>query len=138
MIRRFPHMLNAESSLWSEFLRQYEKGWINYRYDVHVGDGVQPGPGYSVMTQGLAIALTQKRIDVVAERFGVVWIFEVKVQAALSALGQVMGYMDLYRYTYNYQGPMQGGIVSDNVLPDDMRVYDSAGLRVFLFPEVIL
>lgn len=130
--RTYPHMLPAESALWSAFLRKWGAGWSKYQYDVHVGDGVVLDSRYDVMTQGLARALTQKRIDVVAERHGEVWIFEVKLQAAINAFGQVMAYRDLYRRSYGYKGEVRLGIVTDQVLPDDKWVYESNGVRLFL------
>lgn len=135
---RYPHMLPGEASLWSSFLRQFGKGWTDYQYDIHVGDGISVGPEYDIMTQGLARSLTQKRIDVLAYRQGVLWIFEVKLQSAISALGQVLAYRELYRRTYTYEGVIELGIVSDRVLEDDRFAYSSFGIHLFLVePEEI-
>lgn len=124
-------MLPAEAALWSAWLSRYGTGWSKYQYDVHVGEGITVDPGYDIMTQGLARALTQKRIDVVAERRGEIWIFEVKLQAAINAFGQVMAYRDLYRKTYEYEGEIRLAIVTDRVLPDDRWVYRYNGVRLF-------
>lgn len=132
IIKRFPHMLPAESALWLGFLNEYGSGWERYQYDVHVGEGINVGPEYDVMTQGLAKALTQKRIDALAWRQGVPWIFEVKVQAALSALGQVMGYKVLYQKTYRWEGDVKLAIVTDMVMPDDEYVFKAYGIKLFL------
>jgi hypothetical protein len=129
---RFPHMLQAESELWSAFLRDFGKPWSGWEYDVHVGEGISVGSAYDVMTQGLARALTQKRIDAVGHRKGVVWIFEVKLQAALSAVGQLVGYQHLYRITFKYEGPIELAIVTDRLLPDDERVFRLQGIHIFL------
>jgi len=134
--KRFPHMLPAESAIWSAFLEKYGSGWKNYRYDVHVGEGISVGPDYDIMTQGLARALTQKRIDAVGERQGVIWIFEVKVQAALSALGQLMGYRTLYEKTFPETRHISLAIVTDQVLPDDRYVFEAHGIKVFVVEPV--
>jgi len=132
IIKRFPHMLPAESALWLGFLRKFGSGWTNFQYDVHVGEGITLGPDYDVMTQGLAKALTQKRIDALGWRQGVPWIFEVKVQAALSALGQVMGYRALYVKTFRWEGDVRLAIVTDMVMPDDKYVFEAHGIKVFI------
>ena len=74
---RFPHLLPNEERIWERFLQIYGDQFQNYRYDVRVGKGQDPGPRYEWKWRQLAIMLTQKRIDVVAERDGEIWIFEV-------------------------------------------------------------
>jgi hypothetical protein len=134
--KRFLHMLPAESQLWSAWLSRYGQGWKNYRYDVHVGEGITVGPEYDIMTQGLAKALTQKRIDVVAERGNKVWIFEIKVQAALSALGQLLGYKTLYEKTQKDVREIRLAVVTDQVLPDDRYTFEAHGIKVYEMGDV--
>lgn len=133
---KFAHMLPAEASLWSAFLKKYPTFCTDLMYDVHVGDGVSVGPEYDIMTQGVARSLTQKRIDAVGFRFGVPWIFEVKLQAAINAFGQVMAYRELYRKTYRHEGPIELAIVTDRVLEDDRWVYEKHGIHLFLVEAV--
>lgn len=42
------------------------------------------------------LTLLQKRVDVVAWRKGIPWLVEVKPQAGFAALGQALGYCDLW------------------------------------------
>lgn len=130
--RKFPHLMPAEVPLWEGFLRRWGDGWDRYQYDIHVGEGITVGPEYNIMTQGLAKALTQKRIDVVGWRQGVVWIFEVKPNAAISAFGQVMAYRWLYEKTYDWTAPIRLAIVTDAVMPDDAYIFEAHGIKVFL------
>jgi len=119
-------------------LKSYGKGWHSYRYDVHVGGGITVGEEYDEMTRRLAKLLTQKRIDVVAIRHGVHWLFEVKPQAALSAVGQLLGYRVLYEREFKTPPRIRLAVVTDLCLPDDRYVFESHGIRLFLVqPEVI-
>lgn len=126
----FSHMSPAESVLWKSWLEEFGTVFSSFVYDLHVGEGITIGPEYDVMTQGLAKSLTQKRIDVVAMQGTVVWIIEVKVQAGLSALGQLMGYKTLYEREHPELGSVRLVLVTDNILPDDLHVMEVHGIRV--------
>ena len=128
---RFPHLLPNEEKIWLRFLQIYGDQFENYRYDVRVGRGVDPGPRYEWKWRKLAIMLTQKRIDVVAERDGEVWIFEVKPDAGLSAIGQVLSYRVLYREQFKEKRPIKLAIVTTRVDDDIREVAKEYGIVVY-------
>jgi len=128
---RFPHLLPNEEKIWVRFLQIYGDQFKNYRYDVRVGRGVDPGPRYEWKWRKLAIMLTQKRIDVVAERDGEVWIFEVKPDAGLSAIGQVLSYRVLYREQFKERRPIKLAIVTTRVDDDIREVAKEYGIVVY-------
>ena len=132
MAKAFVHMLPAERKLWEEWLIEFGKGWHGYEYDVRVGRGVDPGEEYPENIRRMARMLTQKRIDVVAWRQGVLWIFEVKPHAGLSAYGQLLAYEKLYRKTFGYGGPIQLAVVTEAMTPDERELYEEAGIKIFL------
>jgi hypothetical protein len=129
---RFLHLLKAERELWREWMKRYGDKWSDYRYDVHVGEGVDVGEGYEEWVRQFTKKLTQKRIDVVAKRQGILWIFEVKAEAGLSAYGQLLAYRELYRKTYQYDREIRLGVVTNNILKDEEWLYKNAGIHVFL------
>jgi len=128
---KFPHMLPAEVPLWERFLEVWGKDWQKFDYDVHVGKGADPGPEVPEPYRSLAISLTQKRIDAVGYQDGVVWIFEVKPDAGLSALGQLKAYRVLYRETFGYRGPLRLAVVTDRLNDDERLVYRRYGIRIY-------
>jgi len=75
--------------------------------------------------------LTQKRIDVVAERDGEVWIFEVKPDAGLSAIGQVLSYRVLYKQHFREERPIKLAIVTTRVDDDIREVAKEYGIVVY-------
>ena len=131
MARIFPHMLPNECKLWERFLQIYGDQFRNYRYDVHVGKGQDPGPKYEPKWRELAIKLTQKRIDVVAERDNEIWIFEVKPDAGLSAIGQVLSYRVLYKQQFKEERPIRLAIVTTRVDDDIREVAKEYGIKVY-------
>jgi len=130
--QRFIHLMPAEKALWVRWLSQNEQGWEGYEYDVHLGEGIVYGGSEDQWAIDLAKLLTQKRIDVLAWRQGVPWIFEVKPQAGLSGYGQLLAYRELYRRHFRYDGALEMAIVTDLLNPDEDFLYRGAGIHVFL------
>jgi hypothetical protein len=130
--QRFIHLLPAEKALWEKWISQYEVGWSDYRYDVHVGEGITVTGEYPEWGKDLAKLLTQKRIDVLAYRMGTPWIFEVKPQAGLSAYGQLLAYRELWMKDHPTSTRPELAVVTDILNPDEDYLYRSAGINVFL------
>ena len=130
-MKRFPHLLPAEARIWEVWYKIHGKDWDWFEYDVHVGKGVDPGPSTPEPYRSLAVKLTQKRIDVVGKRDGKIWLFEVKPDAGLSALGQLLAYSELYRRDFNYTGPLELAVVTTEVNDDERYVYEKHRIHVF-------
>lgn len=89
--------LNAQSiALWQSWLKLYESRFTSYEYNVRVGAGIVAPAYLSQADKDLWKKLTQKRIDVVAERPGQTWIIEIMERPGLAAVGQLVGYQHLY------------------------------------------
>jgi len=115
---RYPHMLPADQLLWDVFLPKYGSYWDGFDYDIHVGEGVGPLPGYPPGIARAALSLTQKRIDAVGYRGSEVWVFEIKPHAGLSAIGQVLSYSELYDTAH------PGGLVTHKAIVTDLTDAD--------------
>ena len=96
ILSKYPHMAPQDIPVWEAFLREQASQFTAFDYDVRVGKGIDPGPTYNDETRQDAILLTQKRIDAVGFRDNEVWIIEVKPQASISALGQLLTYTELF------------------------------------------
>ena len=130
--QRYLHLMPVEKVLWERWMSQFRDAWSGYEYDVHVGEGMDYGGAEAPWVQDLVRLLTQKRIDVIAYRQGVPWIFEVKPGAAVSAYGQLLGYRELYRRQFRYEGPIELAVVTDFLGPDDRFLFEGAGIHIFL------
>ena len=127
--------LNASSIvLWKSFLNYYETSFDSYEYNVHVGQGITPPAYFSEDEKAQWIRLTQKRVDVVAQRANQTWVFEVQERADLRTLGQLMGYKHLVNaYTVTREVMMLGMICAR--LGHDMAItLRENGVLVFFFP----
>jgi hypothetical protein len=114
----FVHMSQEEKAIWVRFLQQGGTKYSPFIYDVRVGQGTQMPEGSSTYAVKSAYALTTKRIDVVYFENGNAVIVEVKRRAGLSAVGQLIGYRDLFRLTPDFNGQIAMLLVTDTLQPD--------------------
>jgi hypothetical protein len=108
--------------------------FTNWRFDVHVGAGIDPGPVFDPNLRRMAITLTQLRIDAVGYIGLTPWIFEVKPDARLSAFGQVQAYC--YFFAKQNGVSCQPAIITDTITPDVADLYNHFNIKVFLVQPV--
>ena len=114
----FVHMSQEEKAIWIRWLQQGGTQFAPFRYDIRVGNGLIMPPGSSGYAVRSAYALTTKRIDVLYVEQQTTVIVEVKRRAGLSAIGQLIGYRDLYRQTPGFAGAISMLLVTDQLQPD--------------------
>ena len=132
LTERFTHMMPGDVPLWQRFLAQHGEYFDRFEYDVHVGQGVDISPAWPEEIVRVALALTRKRIDAVGYRGSEVWLFEVKPDAGLSALGQILAYKALWERGRGKAASMYLAIVTDRVNPDEAYLFDTHGIRVYI------
>jgi len=90
-------MRPEDVAIWERFLLKFPDEYEEVAYDVLVGS---PPPFDTNIINGEPtddVRLYKKKIDVVCYRDGVVDIIELKPRAGAGALGQVLGYVELYQ-----------------------------------------
>lgn len=91
--RTFYHMLPEDVEIWTRFLKLFADQWDRFDYDVLCGPPLDiTHLDLDPNMRQLAERLFALRIDVIAYRPGEAWIIEVKPNAGLSALGQLLAY----------------------------------------------
>ena len=117
--------------LFASFLLSEEaKEFNRWEFDVRVGRGVDPGPAYNPVARNQALALSKLRIDAVGHGLHGVTLFEVKPDARLSALGQIVSYCHFY--TKEIGVSCRKAIVTDNCRPDICELYDVFGVKLHM------
>jgi hypothetical protein len=122
---RFIHMGPQDKAIWARFLLSGGTKLGPFEYDVRVGDGVPMPASSSQMELKLALALTTKRIDALGWSTGKRIIFEVKPRAGLSAIGQLIGYRELYHAQFPDESIPFAHLVTDQLQPDMIRPLDA-------------
>lgn len=117
-LRKYPHLMVSDVEIWERYLDKFADLWDAFEYDVRVGEGITPDPSHPAHIQSMAIALTEKRIDVVATRGAVTTLIEIKPSAMLSAIGQLLSYQILFEERYPLKGPVNMMLITDRIGPD--------------------
>lgn len=88
----YPGLQPREIIIWREWLKLHEREYTRFDYNVRIGKGYDPGPGWPEETRRMAIMNTQLRVDAVGYQGAAPTLFEVKDRGGLSAVGQLVGY----------------------------------------------
>lgn len=126
----YPHMLSEDNAVWDKFLStdayRIEQLW----YDVRVGQPVFLGPNASEMEKKIAAGVTRKRIDVICEVLGDIWVVEIKPYGNMLAIGQVISYARLFALEYSVVGRVIPVIVCATQDSDLVDEFDELGILV--------
>ncbi len=127
-------MLAEDREIYRRFLLNFREIPGEYKYDVLVGHGLTLDPGkYDENILVMTRAITKKRIDVVILTNDIIWIVEIKPNAAMSALGQVLGYVKLYERDHPAETrPLRPMIITDRASLDDKYLFLTYSIRVII------
>ena len=120
--RRFPHLLPKERVLWNLYLDKHMEEFEFFEYDVHVGKGIELKENIDPMIRKLALSLSRKRIDAIGHKKKAIILFEIKPDAGLSTIGQLLAYLYLYKVEFRPSKPALTHIVSDIIDVDTKNV----------------
>jgi len=125
-------MLGEDKDIWDRFVKLYPGRFDSVDYDFRVGDGIPQDPSLDPDTRATMKLLTQKRIDVLGWNRDKPTIVEVKKRVGLSALGQCLGYRDLFiREFPNIPRPGLL-VVTETIFRDDLLVLKARGIAVVI------
>lgn len=130
-LRKYPHMLARDIRIWELFMEQKPDEYLEVAYDVKVGKGVELPDDYPGNMKRDALALTRKRIDVVGWRKYGVDVIEVKPEAGLSAVGQVLSYQLLWMLQVPGGGYARALVITDRIGTDMRTLGKGLGFWVY-------
>ena len=150
---KYPALGVAEVLVWREFLRLHEQEysalpqfWLDERakskygspapgdvfdYNVRIGAGTDPGKAFDDATREQWIAKTQPRIDAVAFQGNTPVVFEVDRTVGTPQVGQLLGYLAIWRNTKITETGPVGVLVTANMKTDAMHLVRDSGLQLF-------
>lgn len=132
---QLPGLTFVESDVAKAWLNAHGAEYDRIDFNVRLGEGTDPGEEYGADIRDLSKLLTQKRADIVAQIGGQVDIIEVKVRVAFGALGQLLGYRNLWR-TGHPELPVRRLIaIGRSVVPDCQATHDEYGVVIQTFPR---
>lgn len=119
--------------LWEEFINQHAAFFDFCEYDVLVGNGVVAGDTENDPYAKSFQMLTQKKIDVVGYKSDQVFIVEIKPLAGASAMGQVLGYRNLWLKDNPDRDPdnVHMAIITNMPQSDFAKLYEDHKIALF-------
>ena len=132
---KYKHMSPYECYLFDYFKGVHGNEYDRFVYDLHVGEGMVPPAHLSQPYRDLSVSLTQKRIDAVGFRGAQPFIFEVKPHAALSALGQLIAYKDLFERQFSPEQSPRLAVITDFHGRDEQFLFGKHDITIYAYPE---
>jgi hypothetical protein len=133
---RFPGLLPREILILRAWLKLHETEYDRYDFNVRVGAGSDPGPGWPEETRRMWTMNTQKRLDMVAYRGQTATIAEIKDRAGASAIGQLLVYRPLYMADHPEYGTPTLLLITNRMSPDLDPIIRESGIIVDLVTDV--
>lgn|SRR5262249_22651668 len=133
----FTHMGPVDTRIWKAALSLGLMPAQRYEYDVRLAglNAVQVDPNHEL--REMWDTLLKKRIDVVAWRDDGPWIVEVKPVASFGALGQCLGYRDMWDREKGNTPAARMACVCAVKDPDLMPTYVRLGVVVVALPDSV-
>ncbi len=127
---KYPHMAPLDVEIWERFIEANPDIFDVVSYDVPVGDGAAFDTVVNEETGGHVNRLYQRKIDVVGRKNGMFFVVEVKPRASTSAIGQVKGYVTLFKRDFTINESVIPMIVTDELLPEMEFLAKDSGVQL--------
>lgn len=135
---KYAHMWLKDYATWTAFLRsercRFEEVW----YDVHVGRLMGVPRGSTAYLQRVAEGVSLKRIDVVGRIGRDLYIIEVKPEANMKGIGQVVTYRELFVKEFEVEGAVRGMMVATTCDCDILDVAEKEDVEIIALQGVRL
>jgi|CXWL01.1.fsa_nt_gi hypothetical protein len=132
--RFYPHLNDPDIALFMDFFVEHGSEYQRFDYDVRVGPGSDPGPGFEATIREMALRLSRRRIDAVGHTKHRIDTIEICHSPNLRALGQI----ELYRYHYMQDFPsdleVRQCLLCRELRPDIAEYVQSEGIQVWVYP----
>lgn len=128
----YPHMKPRDVAIWERFISRYPDAYETCQYDFGLGD-IPPFMEQTSSPQGQAMReLYKLKIDVLGFKGDTIDLIEVKPEAGASSIGQVQGYVELYKRDEKPTKPVRAVIVTDTLKPNMDFLAQQAGVTLFI------
>ena len=130
-LAKYPHMKPADIEIWERFIAANPKFFDTVNYDFHVGKGADFLPDDESTAEGRENRLYRKKIDVVGYFNDNVWIIEVKPEADMLALGQVLTYKKIYIEERGPDLTLTLAVVCGNIAKEMEAVFKEHSILIY-------
>jgi hypothetical protein len=131
---RFPGLRTPENIIWATWLASNGSQYDSFEYNVRLGPGVDIGSSHHPNDRKAAQQNTQRRADVIGMRGDLATIFEVKERAHLGAIGQLLGYSNLWLNDNPGAAKPTLIILTGRLSPGVKQTADAQGIACVVIP----
>ena len=131
-LAKYPHLGPEDAKIWDTFIQNNPEYFESVEYDLRVGEGRDYSEHPDDQYKADMIHLSKKRIDVVGFRLNEIYIIELKPNANMSAIGQVVGLTKLYQAENKTTRKIYPVIITDEILPDMANLCGQMGVLIYL------
>jgi len=132
VLSKYPHFNPADAVIWTRFILAYPDFGDSVNYDVCCGSG--PDLPDSIKPEWAANAqyLGRYKIDAVVYRGSVHYVIEVKPNAGLGALGQIISYAILYDAFDESEEKVVPVLITNFERPDIRKIAARHGIEYYI------
>lgn len=128
----YPHMKPKDREIWEAFVSQFPEVYDRVQYDVNIGPGALFDPTVSDERGTDMNSLYQRKIDVIGYKEEQIDIVEVKFDADVSAVAQVLNYKKLYIEDFAPPVEPKAIIITNRIRPDALDFARKMGVTVIV------
>lgn len=128
----YPGMAKQEQVIWDRFLASADNFYLGFLYNVRVGELPTLPEGTEENLRLMWEQINQSRLDALGIAEQVLTVFEVKVSAGLSAIGQAIGGRILAEIETDDPRAVEAAIVSNGIRPDVITVAGVLSIETFI------
>lgn len=131
-LSKYPHMSAEESIIWTKFLIKFGSLYDRFDYDLRVGAGINADENEADYLKKDWYDLTRRRIDAVGYEDKIATIFEIKQRSSFSAIGQLIGYKQLFNQTYPKIFVQDLILVCGSANPEDYPIFNKQNITIII------
>lgn len=126
----YPHMKPNDRAIWERFIEKNPEAFDKVQYDVLVGSVPAFDTTVNPSTGGNVADLYRKKIDVVGYKGAQISIIELKPEAQISSIGQLLGYVELYKKEYKPALEPFAILLTDRIMLDMQELTAKYGIKL--------
>ena len=128
----YPHMKPRDVAIWERYIAQYPEAYDKCQYDFGIGD-IPNFIANASSKEGQAMQeLYKLKIDVLGYKNDTIDLIEVKPDAGASSIGQLLGYIALYKRDEKPTFKVRPVIITDVLKPNMQFFAEQQGVTLYI------
>jgi hypothetical protein len=132
--RHYARLLDPDIALLLDFQSEHLGAYISWTYDQRVGPGRDPGPETDPHIRKMALDLSRRRIDCIAEANDRIDLIEICQEATYRTVGQLPVYTDHFRSDFAPTKPVRQCILCRSIAADLAQFCRLSDYQVWIYP----